>query len=82
MQPETAKMHWTGLKAVWMSNRLLEAGFNVLPIITPAVPDKSARLRFFLTAAHTAADIKAVLAETARLREQSASLSITDLAAG
>jgi 7-keto-8-aminopelargonate synthetase-like enzyme len=70
------------LKAVWVSNRLLEAGFNVLPIIAPAVPDKSARLRFFLTASHTPADIDAVLKETAALREKSKSMTVTDLAGG
>ena len=70
------------LKAVWMSNRLLDAGFNVLPIIAPAVPDKSARLRFFLTAAHDMSDITAVLQETATLRERSKSMTVTDMASG
>ena len=40
------------LKAVLLSERLLARGVNVLPIIHPAVPHRSARLRFFITAAH------------------------------
>ncbi len=45
-------MTWDSLAAIWVSNKLFENGFNVLPIIAPAVPNKSARLRFFLTANH------------------------------
>ncbi|MCS0494513.1 aminotransferase class I/II-fold pyridoxal phosphate-dependent enzyme [Ancylobacter sp. MQZ15Z-1] len=41
------------LMAVLLSERLLARGVNVLPIIHPAVPHRSARLRFFITAAHT-----------------------------
>lgn len=55
------------LRAARLSNGLLAAGFNVLPIIAPAVPERSARLRFFLNADHDAAQIEAVIAETARL---------------
>ncbi|MCK0196997.1 aminotransferase class I/II-fold pyridoxal phosphate-dependent enzyme [Ancylobacter sp. 6x-1] len=42
------------LKAVMMAERLLDRQINVLPIIPPAVPHKSARLRFFITAGHSA----------------------------
>jgi len=55
------------LRAVWVSNALLDEGFNVLPIIAPAVPDQSARLRFFLNADHSMDDITAALETTARL---------------
>jgi len=55
------------LRAVWVSARLLERGFNVLPIIAPAVPERSARLRFFLNAGHDPAQIDAVLDCTAAL---------------
>lgn len=41
------------LKAVVLSNLMLEKGINVLPIIHPAVPNKAARLRFFVTSEHT-----------------------------
>lgn len=70
------------LKAVWMANKLMEEGFNVLPIIAPAVPDKSARLRFFLNRAHDEAAIDAVLATTAALRDRVKSMSVTEMAAG
>lgn len=39
--------------AAVLSNRLLERGVNALPIIFPAVPEKSARIRFFITSEHT-----------------------------
>ncbi|WP_350335142.1 aminotransferase class I/II-fold pyridoxal phosphate-dependent enzyme [Coralliovum pocilloporae] len=40
-------------KAGILAVRMLERGVNVLPIIYPAVPEKSARLRFFVTCYHT-----------------------------
>ncbi|WP_246270698.1 aminotransferase class I/II-fold pyridoxal phosphate-dependent enzyme [Hongsoonwoonella zoysiae] len=39
-------------RAVILSNRLLRRGINALPIIFPAVAEKSARLRFFITSEH------------------------------
>ena len=51
--------------AAVVSHRLAEAGINVQPIIYPAVPEKAARLRFFMTANHTAADIDKAVAATA-----------------
>ena len=41
------------LKAAMLSNRLSERGFNVMPILHPAVPERLARLRFFITSEHT-----------------------------
>jgi 8-amino-7-oxononanoate synthase len=41
------------IKAGRMTDRMLARGINVLPIIYPAVPLKAARLRFFITSAHT-----------------------------
>ncbi|MEO1324874.1 MAG: pyridoxal phosphate-dependent aminotransferase family protein, partial [Pseudomonadota bacterium] len=55
------------VRATSVSNALLLEGFNVLPIIAPAVPDKSARLRFFLNFAHSKPEIETVLNATARL---------------
>ena len=40
-------------KAVELSNRLFQAGINVLPMIYPSVPHDAASLRFFLTFDHT-----------------------------
>lgn len=47
------------VRAVHLTNRLLEKGINVLPIVHPAVPERGARLRFFLTAEHEPDQIRA-----------------------
>lgn len=60
------------LRAVQLSNELFKAGINALPIIHPAVPEGQARIRFFLTADHTADQI------TTAVRQAAATL--TDLA--
>jgi 8-amino-7-oxononanoate synthase len=41
------------LLAAKLCECLLGRGFNVMPIVFPAVPMQSARLRFFITSAHT-----------------------------
>lgn len=43
----------SSLKAVRLSTQLFETGINVQPIIHPAVEEKAARLRFFLSAMHS-----------------------------
>ena len=43
--------------AVVLSNKLFDAGINVQPILRPAVEDKAARLRFFMSADHTVEQI-------------------------
>lgn len=40
-----------------LSQRLYDQGVNVMPIIFPAVKESSARLRFFISAAHTIEDM-------------------------
>lgn len=47
----------SSLKAARLSNRLFERGINVQPIIYPAVEEKAARLRFFISCLHTEAHI-------------------------
>jgi 7-keto-8-aminopelargonate synthetase-like enzyme len=47
--------------AVDASNRLLARGFNVQPIVYPAVEEGLARLRFFLCADHTEEQIRAAV---------------------
>lgn len=69
------------LRSVWVSNQLLKAGYNVLPIIAPAVPDRSARLRFFLNRDHDLITMRSVLEDTARLIDQSKTMTVADLAA-
>lgn len=48
----------SSLKAARISNRMFDAGINVQPVIYPAVEEKAARLRFFLSAAHTGTQIE------------------------
>jgi 8-amino-7-oxononanoate synthase len=59
------------LKAVFLSESLYKRGVNALPIIAPAVPEKTARLRFFMNCHHTEAQIRAsvdaVVEELAKL---------------
>jgi len=57
----------SSLKAVRLSNQLFDAGINVQPIIYPAVEEKAARLRFFLSAMHTDEEIEYTLAALKRL---------------
>lgn len=52
--------------AARLSQALFEAGINVQPILYPAVPDSSARLRFFLSSGHTEAQIRATIAAVAQ----------------
>ena len=53
------------LRAVQLSNELLDAGVNALPIIYPAVQEGLARLRFFLTSDHTPDQISRAVRLTA-----------------
>jgi 8-amino-7-oxononanoate synthase len=45
------------LKALALSQALLRQGIDVLPMVYPAVPDNSARLRFFVNCTHTSEQI-------------------------
>jgi 7-keto-8-aminopelargonate synthetase-like enzyme len=66
--------------AVILSQELNRRGINVQPVIYPAVPPKSARLRFFITSEHSKQDIETTIdvlvEEIAKLpkRMQSAAL--------
>lgn len=48
------------IKAVKLSNHFFEQGINVQPIVYPAVEEKAARLRFFISSDHTEAQIQQV----------------------
>lgn len=43
----------SSISAARMSHALFDRGINVQPILYPAVPEKSARLRFFISCEHT-----------------------------
>jgi 8-amino-7-oxononanoate synthase len=49
------------VKAGRMTDRMLARGVNVMPIIYPAVPLKAARLRFFVTSAHSPEQIRSAV---------------------
>ena len=55
----------SSLKAVRLSSAFFEHGINVQPVIYPAVEEKAARLRFFLSETHSELDIHRAC-ETAR----------------
>lgn len=48
----------SSLKAARLSAALFERGINVQPILYPAVPEKSARLRFFISCEHSEEDLR------------------------
>jgi len=60
------------LRTVTLAQRLYARGVYALPIIPPGVPDRSARLRFFITSEHSHAQIERAVAITA---EESAKLA-------
>lgn len=51
----------SSLKATKLSQHLFEQGINVQPIIHPAVEERAARLRFFISQTHTEVQIDTVL---------------------
>jgi 8-amino-7-oxononanoate synthase len=52
-------------KTLRLSRALFDRGINVQPILPPAVPDRSARLRFFITTNHSEAQIRAAVSAVA-----------------
>jgi 8-amino-7-oxononanoate synthase len=70
----------SSIRAGRLAQAMFERGVNVQPILYPAVPERAARLRFFLTADHSEAQIRGTVAilleESRRIAEEP-----TDLAA-
>ena len=62
-----------------LADRLLKRGINAFPIIPPGVPEKSARLRFFLSASHSAQDIELAVAT---VQEELSALESSGIAVG
>jgi 8-amino-7-oxononanoate synthase len=54
------------LKALRLSQAILRQGIDALPMVYPAVPDNSARLRFFVNCTHTPRQIRFALDVVAR----------------
>jgi 8-amino-7-oxononanoate synthase len=61
------------IAAAYLSQRMFDRGINVQPVLYPAVPAKTSRLRFFLTAMHSDADMDTALAV---LQEELADLPV------
>ena len=59
----------SSIKAARVAAALFDAGVNVQPILFPVVPERSARLRFFLSSEHTAAEIDATVAALVAARD-------------
>ncbi|ALM87363.1 aminotransferase class I/II-fold pyridoxal phosphate-dependent enzyme [Bordetella sp. N] len=57
----------SSIKATQLSSQLFERGINVQPIVYPAVPEKSARLRFFISCLHSEAQIEQTIEALAAL---------------
>ena len=58
------------VQSLMLSKALFERGVNVQPIVHPAVEEKAARLRFFITSAHTEKQIKYTVDVTAEELEK------------
>jgi 8-amino-7-oxononanoate synthase len=59
----------SSIRAGRLAEAMFRRGVNVQPILYPAVPERAARLRFFLTAAHSENQIRetvAILTEESR----------------
>jgi 8-amino-7-oxononanoate synthase len=70
----------SSITAARLSQALFRRGINVQPILYPAVPERAARLRFFLTAGHTEEQVRqavSILVEESR----AVAAEPTDLAA-
>lgn len=72
----------SSIRAARVADALFGRGINVQPIVYPAVPERSARLRFFISSLHDEDAIRRVVAETARaLGDASAeTISLAELA--
>ncbi|HTY49252.1 MAG TPA: aminotransferase class I/II-fold pyridoxal phosphate-dependent enzyme [Steroidobacteraceae bacterium] len=56
----------SSIRAARLSEALFERGINVQPILYPAVPEKQARLRFFMCCEHTEQDVRVAVEAVAR----------------
>ena len=68
------------IRAAQVADRLRRQGVNVQPIMHPAVPERSARLRFFISSLHDRAQLARVVDQTAAAME-AVSSSRFDMAA-
>jgi 8-amino-7-oxononanoate synthase len=62
----------SSVRAARMAAALFEQGINVQPILFPVVPERSARLRFFLSSEHSTAELARTVAALATARDRQA----------
>jgi 7-keto-8-aminopelargonate synthetase-like enzyme len=60
----------SSIAAARYSQLLFARGINVQPIIYPAVAEKAARLRFFMSSEHSEADIRSTIAALIAIRKE------------
>jgi 8-amino-7-oxononanoate synthase len=69
----------SSIRAGRLAQALFRRGLNVQPILYPAVPERAARLRFFLTASHTEEQIRdaaaVLLEESCRIASEPSDLA-------
>jgi 8-amino-7-oxononanoate synthase len=75
-------MTGSSIRAVALSQRLAALDVNVQPIIYPAIPERMARLRFFLSSEHTPEGIDRVMPLVARELAAVASTSLMGMMRG
>jgi 8-amino-7-oxononanoate synthase len=72
----------SSIRAVALSQRLFQRNINVQPIIAPAVPERLARLRFFLSSEHAPEDIESTVPAIAEELATVSAMSPAALARG
>jgi 8-amino-7-oxononanoate synthase len=75
-------MTGSSIRAAALSQRLFDRSVNVQPIIYPAIPERLARLRFFLSSEHTPEQITSVIPVIAQELEATNATSLTELMRG
>lgn len=69
------------VRTLVLAEKLRARGFNAFPILPPGVPEKSARMRFFINTTHTDAQIDAVIDAVAEIMDEVKDLSARSLMA-
>ena len=75
-------MTGSSIRAARAADTLFQMGVNVQPIVYPAVPERSARLRFFISSLHREEQLARAAEQTAEALAKAGSekVSLTDLA--
>jgi 7-keto-8-aminopelargonate synthetase-like enzyme len=68
--PIIPAMTQNSIRALQLSQGLFDRGINAQPILYPAVPEDQARVRFFITAAHTEGQIRETVATVGEIWSQ------------